>query len=184
LRTRGLLGCPRQYWAGPGVSQNGIASQRNRPGHGSCASHHSHHAVMQKLRGRWHGLGHGAWMSGSHYRVTAPAFRAWPSLHHAAPGRNQHRGRCWWWPCSPCNSPCWLACPVPAPAPAARRRMMYVDAFPSGVGRAEAGVRSQLSFMICCTSTWGDHSHQHTATTHISVAVLAAITHIAARSRA
>lgn len=27
---------------------------------------------------------------------------------------------------------------------------MYVDAFPSGVGRAEAGVRSQLSFMICC----------------------------------
>lgn len=31
---------------------------------------------------------------------------------------------------------------------------MYVDAFPSGIGRAEAGVRSQLSFMICCTLTW------------------------------
>ena len=31
-------------------------------------------------------------MSGSHYRqnrATASAFRAWSSLHHAAPGRNQ-----------------------------------------------------------------------------------------------
>ena len=61
---------------------------------------------------------------------------------------------------SPCKSPCWLACP--APAAAAARRMMYVDAFPSG-GRPRRG-RGSLPIVLY-DLLHGDHSHQYTATT-------------------